>query len=202
MPKLGEIKTLKELGYKGYPTNKCIWSACIDCGKERWVLFIKGKPSSLRCNSCGHKVHPHIMKGPNNPNWKGGRKANRADYNSVRLYEDDFFYPMANKDGYVAEHRLVMAKHLKRCLLPLEVVHHKNAIKKDNRLENLQLFPANKQHAKQHLPDPLLRRRVKRLEQDVVTCLSRITLLEAENALLREQITSIKELPEATPGSS
>lgn len=49
-------------------------------------------------------------------------------------------HPMASKKGYIPEHRLVMANHLKRNLTNEEVVHHINANKLDNQLENLQLI--------------------------------------------------------------
>jgi hypothetical protein len=67
--------------------------------------------------------------------WKGGRVL-AGGY--VRVYAPE--HPRAQNGRYVLEHRLVMEKHLGRLLGPGETVHHKNGIKTDNRLENLELW--------------------------------------------------------------
>ena len=69
--------------------------------------------------------------GKNNPQWKGGRIIDATGYVRIRN-------PL--KKIYEAEHRLIMEKHLGRSLQSYELVHHRNAIKTDNRLENLEII--------------------------------------------------------------
>lgn len=150
MPQVGEIKRGFELGKESNtPTNKTyrmakyMWAACEVCGKERWVQLQGEKLRSKRCLSCIPK------RGKASASWRGGRYKDNNGYIFVKvLPEDDFFLPMANKIRYVLEHRLVVAKALRRCLLPWETVHHKHGFAKDdNRYpETLELFPNPKKH--------------------------------------------------------
>jgi hypothetical protein len=47
---------------------------------------------------------------------------------------------LSHKGKQLAEHRCVMMDHLNRVLLSTEEVHHKNGVKDDNRLKNLELW--------------------------------------------------------------
>jgi len=179
MTQIHLVRKANELNYKG--RGKLIWAACEQCGIERWVRQKEDKPVKKLCMSCAiKKISPYRQQ---HPGWKGGRiKDKSTGYILVRLYPDDFFYPMVMPNHYVMEHRLVIAKHLKRCLLSWEIVHHINGVKDDNRLENLLLLP----HRSQHIPDSIIKRRVRILE-------NRVTLLEAENTALREQFEEISK---------
>lgn len=70
--------------------------------------------------------------------WKGG-VVSFGKYRGILLPPDSPFRDMAPVNGYVMEHRLVMAKHLGRSLHKDETVHHINGDPLDNRIENLQL---------------------------------------------------------------
>lgn len=60
-------------------------------------------------------------------------------YVHVRL---EWGHPMAHVNGWAREHRVVVAEHLGRRLLPQEVVHHLDEDRTNNELSNLELKPA------------------------------------------------------------
>ncbi len=193
---VGEIKRGQEIGKEN--GSKYIWSTCIDCGKERWVKLSKGKPMWLRCKECATKnpewkakisqtkKQNHIKygtpQGAESNAWGGGRFKDVNGYIWVWVDRDDFFNPMSYRNHYVLEHRLIVAKSLGRNLQTWELVHHKNHIRDDNQIENLQLVGKDQhdQMTKMEMKiDKLL------IKQDEL--MTEIKLLRFENKQLKEQ---------------
>jgi hypothetical protein len=84
----------------------------------------------------------------------------------IFIYKPD--HPNCQKNGWVAEHRLVVEKRLGRYLLKGEKVHHKNAIKHDNRDDNLEvLSPTNHQLREQFCHGCELKKEIRLLHWEI-----------------------------------
>lgn len=89
------------------------------------------------------------MVGPRNPAWKGGvtyrrQHGNHKGAKYVRC--PTWALGMARKDGYVMEHRLIVATMAGRLLARTEVVHHRDHDSLNNAPANLELWPTNGAH--------------------------------------------------------
>ena len=145
---VGETKHGRDIGYANDRTIY-ISTECKNCGKIRWVQKVKNAPKYDLCGACAQKIAALKRCQENHPRWRGGRKLNRHNgYIRIRIYESTF-QSMADCDGYILEHRLIMAQYLGRCLHRYEEVHHKNGIRDDNRIENLEIYNSG-DHIKEH----------------------------------------------------
>lgn len=144
---------------------------CPECGVELWHRHRDiGK---RRCNLCHSQYESHALV--EHPMWRGGRHLRKDGYVSVTLAKADPYYGMVNKSGNVLEHRLVMARHLGRCLQPWEIVHHRNGTRWDNPFENLELISEQAGH----LVVEAQNREIRLLQVQVKALNERIAVLES-----------------------
>ena len=141
---------------------------CAKCGKvfHRPPSHVARNRAAYCSRSCRAKAHAaHLIpfanngrgkrcpakgnRGPLNGAWKGGatyrkRHGNYVSVKYVRCPPD--LQTMARRDGYVMEHRLVMARWVGRALTRTETVHHKDHKPLNNPRSNLELWPDNRSH--------------------------------------------------------
>lgn len=113
---------------------------CFVCGKPT----LKDVSNKMGRVCCSKECQYSLSKKPD-----GTKKRKRGNSDS-HIMVKSVGHPYANKDGYIAEHRLLIEKKIGRLLLPEEHVHHINLVKDDNRLENLILCKDASQHFKAH----------------------------------------------------
>ena len=127
--------------YQVEQTGPSMWACLCDCGTNRNVLAKSLK--SGKSTSCGcfrRERASECMSGANHHSWRGGRRVDSDGY--VKLARP--IYPWGETGGYqVPEHRFKMECHLGRHLYPEESVHHKNGVRDDNRMENLELWSSS-----------------------------------------------------------
>lgn len=130
----------KRIGCHGRPliihNFKC--DAChfaFSCARQS-AYKRKHRPNHFCCLKCRSKY----FVGDRVCSWKGGRSKTADGYIKIRVPNGTWGI-IRKKVPYIniLEHRHVMALHLNRPLRPKEEIHHRNGIKDDNRIENLEL---------------------------------------------------------------
>lgn len=132
----------KSIAQKGIPSPRKgrfsgTYINCKVCN-EKFYTNPKGLKRRKYCSQeCRYKdkYFSKSITGENNYGWKGG-VIKIGNY----LYKIAHGHPFSHKrTDRVAEHRLVMEEKIGRYLTNDEEVHHKNGIKTDNRIENLEI---------------------------------------------------------------
>lgn len=146
-PFLGRHHTVetKKILSKALKGNKNFLGKCHSEETKQKIRESKiGKKASNETKqkmSNSHK-NKHLME--KNGNWRGGITKNSDGYIWIKISKRSKYSSMKNHLSYVLLHRLIMAKHLGRCLKPEEVVHHTDGNLENNRIENLELMTQNK----------------------------------------------------------
>lgn len=121
------------------PGRALALSMCLcrcECGKQKNVSLKHLFSGAVRACGCQRGKQGRREK---SPNWRGGRRKDANGY--VWIYR-----PIGYENDprpHILEHVIVMEKSLGRGLKDGETIHHKNGIRDDNRLENLELWAGN-----------------------------------------------------------
>lgn len=125
---------------------------CATCGKEI-------RRSRTFCNKACYdkwqRAYPNRgsfknQSGANNANWKGGLSLHSKGY----IYEYAPGSPMADKRGYVLQHRLRVSEAIGRPLKGDEVIDHTDENKRHNEIHNLHIY-SNAEHSRKHVKQML-----------------------------------------------
>lgn len=127
------------------------WNCRCDCGTDKVVPRSSMVHSKTKSCGCLQREAVTRLRGELSPNWRGGKFSTENGY--VRILE--VTKPGEGPSRREFEHRLVMERHLGRRLYANETVHHRNGIRSDNDISNLELR-AGRHGPGQTIPDLIM----------------------------------------------
>lgn len=145
--------------------DKTISLVCQGCGTAFTEYASHAERRTFCSISCKaiHQVNRDI-DGEKNPQWKGGKSIHADGY----IYKRAKNHPFLSTGSYIFQHRAVMEDWLRKndpnsrflievdgikYLDPKIVVHHRNEIKSDNNIANLECM-TQKEHMAHHRSTP------------------------------------------------
>jgi hypothetical protein len=93
--------------------------------------------------------HGNHCSGADHPKWNHGKIINDDGYVKLRVGVD---HPLADPNGYAYEHLVVWIAAGREAPADGFVLHHKNEVKSDNRLDNLEV-KSRGDHNVEHIAD-------------------------------------------------
>lgn len=141
------ISLFKDLAHQsGKQPTKKQWNEAVNTPSEmpirmnfgNWTNFVKAcgyEPLKSEISIQARLNSIKARTGKKGGNNKGGKIKDKFGY--VLIWKPK--HPNAKIGGYVHEHRLKMSDKLGRPLESYEYVHHRNGVKDDNRIINLEL---------------------------------------------------------------
>lgn len=151
----GRLTVIKQLtvlpdSFSSHKRQHRWWICKCICGSEITINTgrLTGKVHTKSCGCLAKDNLSAIAKanfGANHTKFKGRLPSKDGGYVKVYVGMEDNInnarkYSETANGRYVFEHTYVMSKKLGRALKATENVHHKNGIRNDNRIENLELW--------------------------------------------------------------